>query len=537
MKSRQQRYLPLLFSVLFGIILLFFPTDISAQTSDCSTTLSHLRIPTYIYDDQGNKWTETGHACADPLYNGVRITRYSGIKNVYFTCSENGGRVVNTFISRTYRCRGGTVDIAIVPPPDYECVNWNYLGISNGFGNPVNNNYGTGTGCRITVPYPAGDWDRQIVANVRPLRTSIWGLKLKMPNNYTHSSTDGQTVTLANGATTLATTTTNPYYFSDIDSRPTYTVSVTQPAVNYSVGYSHCFNQVAPGCPHTPITLGNSFTFNSPPGGYTDLWWHYWEYVGWYRLKQASFTKQGGALVNFIPPNVVPYDGYDTDEELLNIKPAAEPDGIGLITSTNAIDIGPIPIAGKVSNKNWAKTNYVANKGYLSNLSSFLAYARARKEIKVITDINDLESNKINIFQGNLTLQNNTINPSRDNMVLIIQGNLTIESAPGGNFNQARRSWGFMTTGSIRIHSSIQELNGIFIANSYDLAYDTATSSTTPLKVVGNLISNTPLTNIKRYRPIADYQRASLYIVFFPEYYYDLVPHLSTITQEGRQLE
>ncbi len=532
MKPRQQRYLPLLLTFIVGLLILFSPQETAAQTSDCSSRISHIRIPTYIYDDEGNKWTETGHVCADPVYNGVSITRYSGIKNVYFTCSERGGNVINTFISRTYRCRGGTVDIAINPPPNYECVDWNYLGISNGYGNPVNNNYGTGTGCRITVPYPAGDWDRQIIANIRPLRTQIWGLKLKMPNMYSHPSTDGQTVTLANGANTLATTTANPYFFSDIDSRPTYTVSVTQPAVNYSVGYSYCFNQVAPDCSHIPITLGNSITFNSPPGGFTDLWWLYWEYIGWYRLKEASFTKQG-SLVNFIPPNVIPYDGFDTDQEYLTIS-QNDPNGVGVVTAGFGIDLGPN--TSNVSQKNWAKINYNANKGYLSNLSSFLAYARARKEIKVITNINDIESNKINIFQGNLTLQNNTINPSRDNMVLIVQGNLTIQSAPGGNFNQARRSWGFIVTGNINVNPSINEMNGVFIANNYDLAYGAA-SSTTALKVVGNLISNTPLSNIKRYRPVADYQRASLYIVFFPEYYYDLVPYLSTITQEGRQLE
>ncbi|QQS44434.1 hypothetical protein IPM65_02435 [Candidatus Roizmanbacteria bacterium] len=555
MHKQANRVVRVLFFLLVSSLALSYAKGVSAA-GQCGTQDDRHYLNVRFYDENGNIWATNApdggqtvqlSGCRPPPERApVQVGRpdlpdtpmdnwVDGSGNWRrWICRDN----LATAQIRTYRCdtlppnEFVYIDVWTYPPYDPNLTEWTYIDTGDG-------ETFSGVGPRVTIPNSdlQDDSSGRYHLNVQMVlaTTDIQGFKVKMPGNYTSPSTDNQTVTLANGATTIATTTANPYYFLDLDPQPTYTVSVTQPAVNYAVGYTLCFN--ATNCHTSGITMGNAATFNSPAGGYSDLWWHYWEYIGWYRLKQASFTKQG-AIVNFIPVNTLPYDAYDTNQPLLNIRQAAEPDGVGLVTSGGGIDLGPgngatVPA---VSQKNWAKLTYSANKGYLSNLGSFLSYARAKKEIKTITNINDLESNKINIFQGNLTLQNNTINPSRDNMVLIVQGNLTIQSAPGNNFNQARRSWGFIVTGQINVNPSINEMNGVFIANNFDLAYGAATS-TTPLKVVGNLISNTPLTNIKRYRPVADYQRASLYVVFYPEYYYDLVPYLSTITQEGRQLE
>jgi len=570
-------YVRSLFFTLFISLLLPLSDHYSIHAAgECETDSNHHYLNIFFYDENGLAWGTTNDGEDEVFNNGmppcmskaeldarssVNVSRPNNIVtpndnwvedkwgswedwNCHVNSTVNPGLEVPAVSVRSYRCAGlqyqnGFMYVDLqVPQPKYDpnLTEWTY--IDTGDGETI-----TGVGSRIAIPTSdvGSDSRWRYIINVQMVlsTTDIQGIKVKMPGNYTNPSTDNQTVTLANGATTIATTTANPFYFLDLDPQPTYTVSVAQPAVNYSVGYTYCYN--ATNCHGSGVTMGNSVNVNSPPGGYTDLWWHYWEYVGWYRLKQASFTKQG-AIQNFIPPNVQPYDGFDTDQEYLNIRQAAESDGIGLVTSGGGIDLGPGDgvIVPQVSQKNWSKLTYTANKGYLSNLSSFLSYARARKEIKVISNLSQAESGKVNILQGNATWQNNVnankINPSQDNLVLIVQGNLTIESAPASNFNNARRSWAIMATGQINVNPSITEMNGVFIANNYDLAYGVA-SSTIPLKVVGNLISNTPLTNIKRYRPVADYQRASLYVVFYPEYYYDLVPYLSTITQEGRQLE
>lgn len=544
------RLLTIFTSLLFTALFLQHAPTIEAA-GQCSTTDNRHYMNVFFYDENVVSW---GNAQRDPCLPAsevstrtpVDITRPDNIVSPgdnWIDTHPNwkqwqcDGSSVKAAV-RTFRCNtlgAGFVylDLWMYPPYDRDLTYWDFIDTADSTQNF------RGYGPRVTIPTSKiqSTSNGRYIINVWMVlaTTDIQGIKVKMPGNYTHPSTDGQTVTLANGATTVATTTANPYYFLDLDPQPTYTVSVTQPAVNYSVGYTLCYNAV--NCHGSGVTLGNSVNVNSPAGGYTDLWWHYWEYVGWYRLKQASLAKQG-AVLNFIPPNVVPYDGFDTDEELLNIRQPAESDGIGLITTGNSIDIGPI--TSNVSNKNWAKTNYSANKGYLSNLSSFTSYARAKKEIKVINNLSEMESNKINIIYSDVTIAFSAFD-AIDNAVLIVNGQVLLDQAPPilpipQIFNRNRNSIAIIATGQINVHQNLTEINGIFIANSYDLGWG-GVSSGTPLKVVGNLISNTAVTNIKRYRPVADYQRASLYIVFYPQYYYDLIPYLSTITQEGRQLE
>ena len=57
----------------------------------------------------------------------------------------------------------------------------------------------------------------------------------------------------------------------------------------------------------------------------------------------------------------------------------------------------------------------------------------------------------------------------------------------------------FIVTGTLKIHSHHDQLNGIFIATNVDLAYDVP-STTNPLKIVGNLISHNTINLLKRVR-------------------------------------
>lgn len=536
------RLVPLLF---LSVLFLLTPPQTQAA-GNCNTTSPRKYVYVYFYDENGVTWSkQETNPCLPAAQVSARTPVDITRPDQPHTPQENwmdthGNRVqwqcgsgsIARAQARTFRsgCFPANammyLGLRVDPPYDINASIWEY----RHEGEVIT----SGVGSRAEIPLSEMSFsnsENELHVQMVLLTTDIQGFKVKMPGNIVSEPTSSQTITLADGPTTLATTTANPYYFLDLDPQPTYTVSAAQPAVNYSVGYTLCYN--ATNCHTSGITLGNSVQVNSPGGGYTDLWWHYWEYIGWYRLKQTSFTAQTG-IVNFIPPDVVKYDNWDTDEELLSIFPPTEPDAVGLITSTGSIDIGPN--TSKVSNKNWAKTNYAANKGYLANLGSFLSYAKARKEIKQVANMGEVESDKINIFVGDVILEHNTFNSSQDNFVLIVQGNLRFQSGGPNQFNPSRQSRAFIATGQIRVDPAIQELHGIFIANSFDLAYGSTTSAT-PLKVTGNLISNTPIYPLKRNRPVNQYQQASLYVVGFPEFYFDLVPHLSTIIQEGRQLQ
>ena len=151
-----------------------------------------------------------------------------------------------------------------------------------------------------------------------------------------------------------------------------------------------------------------------------------------------------------------------------------------------------------------------------------------------------MQTDTINVFIGNVTISNpSDINGSIRDAVLLVDGNITFEDFPGGSdvFNNAGRSIALIVTGSINIHSDIDQINAILIGESVNFAFDIASGSTTPnpLKIVGNVISHQPVTKLKRER--SDLERPSVFIVVSPKMYMDLWTKLSQITLRGRQIQ
>ena len=331
------------------------------------------------------------------------------------------------------------------------------------------------------------------------------------------------------------TSSANQYLFTTIAGPHTVSAAIPSSGPNYSIGYTLCPNNIT--CHASSlITLGSSVGVNSLPNEMVDLKWYYYQYDSWYRLKHVSLHKQASPTTrayNFIPPIVVKYDNYDTSQVMLNIDETdiLEGKGVGVVTASSVIDLGPN--TSQLSPRNLGKANYAWNsRGYLDDLPGFITHARANKKIKIISALSEIESDRINILSGNAQIDTNSINASLSNFVLIVQGDLLINSAPGNVFNTVRQSMALIATGKITINPAITEVNAILIANSYDLG-----TGTTPLKIVGNLISATAVNTEVRSRIVADYQKASVYIVFSPTFYIDLMPYLSTIIQEGKQLQ
>ena len=257
---------------------------------------------------------------------------------------------------------------------------------------------------------------------------------------------------------------------------------------------------------------------------------------GWFKLKDASFHRQG-RFRDYLDPDLTAYDSDDTTDMYPLIG------GAGVLTANSkTIDIGSN--TEDASRKRWERSLFADDNSFLNDLKTFVSYASSEKNVKVITSISQVQPNTINIFKGNATINNQSQNKIPNgirNYILLVDGDLTLADMPGNGdiFNQQERSAAIMATGSINIYSDYTELNGIFIAQTIDLGYDPPASGTmhsTPLKINGNIITAQPMNNIQRKRTDDD-TKPSLFIVFKPEMYMDLLPLLSVIVRESSQIQ
>ncbi len=239
--------------------------------------------------------------------------------------------------------------------------------------------------------------------------------------------------------------------------------------------------------------------------------------LSWYKIKNASLHKNN-AINNSIPSSINAFDADDSTQALTSIGNA------GLVTTTGSITTG----AGNLSTPNWRTTSYTQNTTY--NPTTYADYVVARKTYTTIVDANsngvidsgELTQNATNYIVGNYTIDSNSVQ-SKAPVVIIVRGDLIINST-SNEFNPPDKAMVFIVTGTLKIHSHHDQINGIFIASAVDLAYDVP-SSTTPLKVVGNLISHSTINLMKRVR--TDGTRPSLFIV------QDYKHYLNTLSMMG----
>ncbi len=240
-----------------------------------------------------------------------------------------------------------------------------------------------------------------------------------------------------------------------------------------------------------------------------------------YKLSNASLHRLKNIDVS-MPVGIQPYDAADdTSDPFLIVK-----GGAGITSATSTIRI--LPGTGSVSTNNIRRDTYTDANTYLSALSTFTTYANAQKPTKVITDYNLIGSTIVNIYNGNLTI-NAAPTSGAEDYVLLVNGNVIINQSPTFN-TVADNSIAIIATGSISINPPVTTVNAILIANSIDLG----NSPINRLKINGNLITNSP-TTITRNVPATT--TPNLFVVFNPKMYLDLLPHLSDITVEGRQVQ
>lgn len=212
----------------------------------------------------------------------------------------------------------------------------------------------------------------------------------------------------------------------------------------------------------------------------------------WIKVKETSFHSKD-AFNNPVPSGAVAYDTSDT-----GICDDANPTSIECF---NIGEAGNVTVSNNtavfgtaISDREWLTqdSGYATNN--LINPATFIEYARARKDVNDIDEVTSatVQTNIINIYDsGNVVITDNTIPdglPAGEPAVIVIDGNLTIDmTTQGGIFNSSNNAIAFLVTGTLSISSETTEMNGIFVANSINFAYDVTPYTENPLKVNGNI--------------------------------------------------
>jgi hypothetical protein len=258
---------------------------------------------------------------------------------------------------------------------------------------------------------------------------------------------------------------------------------------------------------------------------------------GWMKLRDASLAKQQNLKISY-PNTVTAYDYNDDGSNAFIIGKS------GLISSSGTVTLRPATTRYSTNNT-VAQGAITPSKTYLSNLNAFSIPTIHNQKVNHINYLSDLKLNSINyyeppsMFSTSLDINNVAQLPSSATgpYVLIVQGDINF-TAPAYDVITGG-SIALIATGKISIDPSYTMINAILIADSFDLATGRSDTnpSTNPLKIYGNLISNTPIDIDKLPRNRADNTKPSVFVVFTPNKYLDLLPYLSTIEREGSQLK
>jgi hypothetical protein len=156
-------------------------------------------------------------------------------------------------------------------------------------------------------------------------------------------------------------------------------------------------------------------------------------------------------------------------------------------------------------------------------------YIRSRKEYQTVGDLVNLSAKKVNVWNGNLTIDSGNItNFDNKKLILVVTGVLTFNIH---TYDPVNGSTAFVakTMNMYNNTTFLSEARGIFLADTINLGM-----SNEPLKVTGNMSStaNSIATGTRRRD---DGRKPSLFVVFDPQVYMELLPYFSTVTYEWKE--
>ena len=310
----------------------------------------------------------------------------------------------------------------------------------------------------------------------------------------------------------------------NVNADPNPNQDVTVSAVGFSANqYTGVCTQSGSSC-NTPVTVPVNFTGNNTPNSTENVFFKLSSSASYYKVKNGSYQSHGGASSLF-PGTIAPFDSDDYAEKTLLIGDGVgQYDQVGVFTSAGTAALGN----GTSSQKGWSSETYSPSTPL--DYSRFTDYMRSRKEYQTITALNELTGAKMNVYTGDLTIDD-TNKGSFDtaNTVLLVSGTVsfnTTEFKPAKNTAIIAKRINFYT-GSV----FVTEADGVFIGDTIDLG-----TSTDPLKIVGNLSSTgDPIDTTKRAR--TNKQQPSLFIIFKPDAFITMLEQLSTRAYSWKQTQ
>jgi len=242
-----------------------------------------------------------------------------------------------------------------------------------------------------------------------------------------------------------------------------------------------------------------------------------------YKLRDASFYKLGNLSSTITPLSTI-YDFSDTSPTIFNQGAS------GIVAAIGSINVG----TGTVSSSGWSRANTTIPSTFTA--SSFKSYVMTNKSVTTVTDLSQILVSGLYYYNGDLTISSD-IAPS--NVVLIVNGNVTLRGTGGftKSFNIFDRPFALVVAGTsttpktLTFGDSLTQANGLFIADT--IAFSELSSSTTPLKITGNVTSSTPVAMTRNRGTSAP----SLFIVFNPVSYVNLIDKLSVLRSSWTQIQ
>lgn len=255
-----------------------------------------------------------------------------------------------------------------------------------------------------------------------------------------------------------------------------------------------------------------------------------------YKVKDVSYYDSDG--VSSIFP--VGYQTYDTDDSPLSgffnrgADDATYP-GVGVVISNGAQQVGAVGATNSgISARGWSNSAYTSTS--VNYGSRIVDYIKTRKDYTTITSLTDTnftsQSSGVFLINGDLTINAaNVAQLNNKNVLLIVTENAHIAanlSPSSGVVSIAAKS--------IYINEAVTEVRALMVADAVSLVSNGyGGTSTVPLKVVGSIASTATVDTTRRVR--TDSFRPSLFIMANPDAYTSLLPHISVIKYDWRQLQ
>lgn len=299
-----------------------------------------------------------------------------------------------------------------------------------------------------------------------------------------------------------------PIYLSYNSNLPTAEPSPTPepPTITVTPG-GPTLTPVPPTATPTPITVSNA--------------------AGWFKLKDTSFNSRQSNRQDYVPYYI---QTYDSDDSTTNHNIMIGNAGV-LFTNTSLQPGANAYVSGTIyySSNNWYSTNYTAanNVNYLK----YIDYIKARKDFKILTTLPltsaSFPTNGIYSISENVDLDPTWFDGK--NIVLVVAGGKTAtfntDFIPPNNGSVA------ILASNITIAATVTEIDAILIGQTLSTG-----DSTTPLKIKGNIIDEEN-GGLFVGRGRSDGSRPSLFVIFNPKIYIDVLPYLSTSSYDWRQVQ